>query len=190
MSVRPVLLIAAAKLLIRIAAPARRIMSLTDPSKKMSKSDPNPNSRILIIDDEETIYQKFKTALTDSHEGISYDPQNRPGVSNLLDILQHTLDEKTSMQDLVADFKDSSLRSLKQAVADAVAKDLKDVREKFLQLHSSLGSPGHDIYNDMRQNQRRVGARAAETMLAVKGAMGLLALNRESQNRLTSIKAS
>lgn len=164
-------------------------MSLTDPSKKMSKSDPNPNSRILITDDEDTIRQKFKGALTDSYEGISYDPQNRPGVSNLLDILKHTIDDETSMQDLVADFKDSNLRLLKQAVTEAVVKDLRDVREKFLQLHSSLNSLDQDIYDDMRQNQRRVSARAAETMLEVRSAMGLLPLNKGAQDRLESLRA-
>lgn len=165
-------------------------MSLTDPSKKMSKSDPNPNSRILITDDEERIRQKFQGALTDSHDGVSYDPQNRPGVSNLLDILKHTIDDETSMHDLVANFKSSSLRSLKQAVADTVATDLSEVRERFLQFRSSLDSLDQDIYEDIRRNQRRVSARAAETMSEVKNAMGLLLLNSGAQHRLESLRAS
>lgn len=155
-------------------APARRIMSLTEPSKKMSKSDPNPNSRILITDEEETIRQKFRTALTDSQEGISYDPERRPGVSNLLDILRHTKEEKISGNDLAADFKGSSLRALKETVADAVVETLGEVREKFFQLRSH---PGRLEY-EMGLNQCRATTVAARTVSQVKRAMGLRRLHR------------
>lgn len=150
-------------------APARRIMSLTDPNKKMSKSDPNPNSRILITDDEGTIHQKFRTALTDSQEGIVYDPENRPGVSNLLDILKHVRGEEISSHDLAADFRDLSLRSLKETVADAVVESLRPVREKFMELRSS---PDRLFYT-MGLNQRLASSSAATTLWKVKDAMGL-----------------
>ena len=66
------------------AAPARRIMSLKEPLLKMSKSHADPRSRILVNDDHQTISEKLRFALTDSMARISYDPINRPGVSNLL----------------------------------------------------------------------------------------------------------
>ena len=73
-----------------LLSPSPRLMSLQDPSKKMSKSDPNPNSRILITDDPETITKKIRHALTDSVPGpIAYDPETRPGVSNLIEIMYH-----------------------------------------------------------------------------------------------------
>ena len=144
-------------------------MSLTAPTKKMSKSDPNPNSRILITDDEETIHRKFRTALTDTQGGISYDPENRPGVSNLLAILMHVKDEEISCDELAADFRDSSLRSLKETVADAVVKCFGDVRERFFQLRSS---PSLDY--DRRLSQERATTAAASTLAEVKGAIGLL----------------
>ena len=63
-----------------------RIMSLADPSKKMSKSDDNPNAFVTMGDDRDSILRKFKRAVTDSDSEIRYDPENKPGVSNLLTI--------------------------------------------------------------------------------------------------------
>jgi tryptophanyl-tRNA synthetase len=151
------------------AAPARRIMSLTDPSKKMSKSDPNPSSRILITDDDETIRQKFRTALTDSCEGISYDPEKRPGVSNLLDILRHTRDDSFSSHELAADFKDSSLRSLKQTVADEVVKSLREVRERFLEHRSNLET----LHFEASVNQGKASLAAGRTWGDVRRVTGM-----------------
>ena len=71
---------------IAILSPARRIRSLKDPTQKMSKSDDDPRSRILLSDSNEAIAAKIRHALTDSVGDISYDPQKRPGVSNLIDI--------------------------------------------------------------------------------------------------------
>ncbi len=144
-------------------------MSLTDPTKKMSKSDPNPNSRILITDDEETIHQKFRTALTDSQQGISYDPQKRPGVSNLLDILHHIRNEEVPIQELAANFKDSSLRLLKESVADAVAKALEEVRENYRRLHSE----GSRIDREVAVTPVEANLTASRTMEAVREAIGL-----------------
>lgn len=144
----------------------------------MSKSDPNPNSRILITDDGDTIRRKLRTALTDSIAGISYDPQKRPGVSNLLDIFCHCTnnnihnepDELVSSTDLAIYFKDSTLRSLKEATADAVIKKLKGPRERFLQLQAD--SP-KDFRHDLETNRLKASSIANDTMLAVKAAMGL-----------------
>merc|ERR1711939_634674 len=69
-------------------SPARRIMSLKRPTQKMSKSDADPKSRILITDTREEIHAKVKGAITDSEPGISFDPEKRPGVSNLIEILR------------------------------------------------------------------------------------------------------
>jgi tryptophanyl-tRNA synthetase len=68
-------------------APSKRVLSLTDPSQKMSKSAPNPNSRILITDPPEVIVKKIRGAVTDSERTLSWDPEERRGVSNLLRIL-------------------------------------------------------------------------------------------------------
>jgi tryptophanyl-tRNA synthetase len=154
-------------------ASARRVMSLTDPTKKMSKSDSNPNSRVLITDDEDTIRHKFRIALTDSKDGISYDPENRPGVSNLLDILKHFKYEETSSHDIAAEFKHSSLRSLKEAVADAVGDGLRVVREKYMQLRSSS-----NLHHLCGVSQSQATATAESTLREVKDAIGLLRLSQ------------
>lgn len=135
----------------------------------MSKSDPKPNSRILITDDEQTIHEKFKTALTDSTEDITYDPEKRPGVSNLLDILRYTRDGKISSRSLAAEFKTSSLRVLKQTVANAVVRQLREVRENFLQLRANPKS----LLPAMRESHLQAGTSAAATMLEVREAVGL-----------------
>ncbi|KAI9661668.1 MAG: Tryptophan--tRNA ligase, mitochondrial [Bathelium mastoideum] len=88
-----------------LLSPAKRVMSLTEPHLKMSKSHANPKSRILITDGCEEIEKKIKGALTDSVSGISYDLVERPGVSNLLDIMFHLQDDnkQASLEELVKD---------------------------------------------------------------------------------------
>lgn len=63
-----------------------RLKSLRDPSKKMSKSDPDPKSRISLNDSVDNIVNKIKKAVTDFNSDVTYDPHNRPGVSNLISI--------------------------------------------------------------------------------------------------------
>ncbi|KAG7570978.1 hypothetical protein FFLO_01072 [Filobasidium floriforme] len=70
-----------------VITPSKRVLSLTDPSQKMSKSAPNPNSRILITDPPEVIVKKIRGAVTDSERTLTWDPEERRGVSNLLRIL-------------------------------------------------------------------------------------------------------
>lgn len=71
---------------VRIAKAGARIMSLQDPLKKMSKSDPNKKSFISLLDDPKQIEKKIKSAVTDSEGIVKYDKENKPGVSNLLSI--------------------------------------------------------------------------------------------------------
>ncbi|KAH7122787.1 tryptophanyl-tRNA synthetase [Dendryphion nanum] len=156
-----------------ILAPAKRVMSLADPTKKMSKSDPNPNSRILITDTRADITKKIRSALTDSIEGISYDRSARPGVSNLIDILYH-LDESiaSSPADLASDLSTLSMRALKEKVADAIDAELQPVREKYGSVIAT------DNERPFLYDQSTAAARAAEeiagaTLGRVKVAMGL-----------------
>jgi tryptophanyl-tRNA synthetase len=69
-----------------LIAPTKRVMSLIDASKKMSKSDPSPRSKINLSDSADEIKQKITKAKTDSIMGITWDPQQRPEVANLLQI--------------------------------------------------------------------------------------------------------
>jgi tryptophanyl-tRNA synthetase len=106
-----------------------RIMSLKDPTSKMSKSDEDPNSRVLLLDDPDMIRRRFKAAVTDSGREIRYDREKKPGVSNLLDIL--SLFTRRSIDDLVDEYHDTQYGHFKITVAEAVVEGLSPVRSAF-----------------------------------------------------------
>lgn len=105
-----------------ILSPAKRVMSLQSPSSKMSKSDPNPASRILLTDSPSQIRKKILSALTDSTNAVTYDPISRPGVSNLLSLL--SLFENKKPEELAAKMasQGAKLKDLKERVAEGVVK--------------------------------------------------------------------
>jgi tryptophanyl-tRNA synthetase len=118
-----------------IKAPAKRVMSLQRPLHKMSKSDPDPRSRILFTDTSSEMRKKVMSSLTDSTNAVSYDPVNRPAVSNLLELLSHFDSRGRSPAELAApdgDLAGAPLKELKTRVADAVEAELAGVRERFL----------------------------------------------------------
>ncbi|WP_294369292.1 tryptophan--tRNA ligase [uncultured Clostridium sp.] len=104
-----------------------KVMSLQDPTKKMSKSDDNPNSYILIMDPPEVIRKKISRAVTDSIGVVNYTDE-QPGVKNLLDILisikGYTKDEVIYL------YKDKGYADLKKDVADAIIDELAPIQEK------------------------------------------------------------
>ncbi|KAI5364901.1 Putative aminoacyl-tRNA synthetase, class I, rossmann-like alpha/beta/alpha sandwich [Septoria linicola] len=124
-----------------LISPAKRVMSLTEPASKMSKSHPNPKSRILLTDSEETIKQKLKSAVTDSLSGISYNPQVRPGVSNLVDLIYYASGYDTtsagSQEDLAKEMEHLSLRAVKDRAADVVNDLIEPIRERYAEIIDS-----------------------------------------------------
>lgn len=110
-----------------------RIMSLKDPTKKMSKSLGEAHY-VGMFESQESIQEKFKKATTDSDDKIIYDPNNKHGVSNLLAIYAGF--EDISAQQAQEHFSSSSYASLKQEVANAVIQRLEPMRETFLSLSS------------------------------------------------------
>ena len=109
-----------------------RIMSLTTPTSKMSKSDPNPNGYILLMDKPADIMRKFKRAVTDSDSRIIFDPQNKPGVSNLLQI--YALATGKTIEQAAAEFDGKGYGEFKPAVGEAVVELLRPIREKTTDL--------------------------------------------------------
>lgn len=105
-----------------------RIMSLQAPENKMSKSDPNPNGYIGILDSYDDIIRKFKRAVTDSGSEIKF-AKEKPGVSNLLSIYS-AITQKT-MADAEKEFEGSGYGDFKLSVGECVAESLKPIREKF-----------------------------------------------------------
>ena len=108
-----------------------RIMSLQEPTKKMSKSDSDPNGFILLLDDEATIKKKIKRAVTDSIGVVKYSDE-QPGVKNLLTIYSK-LSGKT-IEELEKEYEGRGYGDFKGDLADVVADYLKPIREKTLEL--------------------------------------------------------
>ena len=106
-----------------------KIMSLQDPTKKMSKSDPLEKASIFMDDPENIIRKKIASAVTDSDGIIKYDPINKPGLSNLLTIFS-CCSGKT-IEDIVNEFEGSGYGDFKKAVADSVIELLKPIQDKY-----------------------------------------------------------
>lgn len=154
-----------------LLSPAKRVMSLTDPTKKMSKSDPKPKSRVLITDSREDIHSKLRTALTDSVEGVSYDREGRPGVTSLVDLMYHFDDSvAASPEELASDLKDLSMRALKEKVADTVDAGIKDIRGRYEEL---MDGDQKQLVEHAEEGARRAEDIAEETMKRVRSAMGI-----------------
>ena len=104
-----------------------RVMSLQDPTKKMSKSDDNPNSFILIMDPPDVIRKKISRAVTDSIGVVNYTDE-QPGVKNLLDILISI--KGYSKEEVVELYKGKGYADLKKDVAEAIVEELAPIQEK------------------------------------------------------------
>lgn len=117
-----------------LLTPAKKIASLRTPEKKMSKSDPDQNSSVYVNDEPDVIAKKFRKAVTDSVQGpVTYDPVNRPGVSNLVSIISGVLDKSTeqTVKDLAWI---ENHKQLKDYVTEVVVEEFKDKRAEYERL--------------------------------------------------------
>lgn len=151
---------------VRIPKVGARIMSLNDPAKKMSKSNPNPKSYISMLDDERTIMKKIKSAVTDSEGIVVYDKENKPAISNLLSI--HSLCSGRSIEDLEKEFKGIGYGDFKQAVGEAVVQTLKPIHERY---HEIIDSSELDDILDL--GAEKANQVASKTLAKAMRAMGL-----------------
>lgn len=156
-----------------IISPAKRIMSLTDSTMKMSKSHSNPKSRILLTDSEEVIRSKVKAAVTDSEGDTTYDVEKRPGVSNLVDILYHCSSDENrssmSENDFAKDLEGLSMRALKERVSDGIERLVKPIRENYQSLIDNESA----LEEVAATGAERARLSAAPTLLNVRRAIGL-----------------
>ena len=106
-----------------------KIMSLADPTRKMSKSDTNANAFILLTDDRDAITRKFKRAVTDSDGVVRYDPAAKPGVSNLMVIYQVFTGK--SFEEIEREFDGQGYGVFKEAVGAAVADGLAPIQGEY-----------------------------------------------------------
>ncbi|HIU01679.1 MAG TPA: tryptophan--tRNA ligase [Candidatus Onthocola gallistercoris] len=144
---------------------AARIMSLQDPSKKMSKSDENPNGSIYLLDDPDTIMRKFKRAVTDSGKEIIYS-EDKPGIRNLLDI--YTSMTGWSVEDAVREFEGKGYGEFKMAVGEAVVEGLRPLQERYAQLSKDKDY----IDKIIKENAEKAGYFASKTLRKVQKKVG------------------
>lgn len=108
-----------------------KVMSLQEPTKKMSKSDENPNACILILDDKDTIIRKFRRAVTDSDSEVCF-REGKDGINNLMTIYSSVTGK--SFPEIESEFAGKGYGDFKTAVGEAVADHLKPVRDKFAEV--------------------------------------------------------
>ncbi|MDY0338577.1 MAG: tryptophan--tRNA ligase [Acholeplasmataceae bacterium] len=112
-----------------------RIMSLTEPTKKMSKSADNPKSYILLLDDLAQIRNKIKSAVTDSDGFIKFDPKKKPGISNLLTIYSALTDH--SIKQLEEMYENKNYQVFKNDLAEVVADAIRPIQSKYFEIMNS-----------------------------------------------------
>lgn len=127
-----------------------KIMSLQDPSKKMSKSDENPNASIYLMDDPDTIIRKCKRAVTDSEACIAYRDE-QPGIKNLIDIYS-ACTGKTS-EEVVREFDGRGYGDFKMGVGEAVVSVLKPLQERVKDLEKDKAYIDSVIKNNAEKAQ-------------------------------------
>lgn len=142
-----------------------RVMSLSDPTSKMSKSDPNEKSRILIVDSPDDIRTKVRAAVTDSDPDVRYDRDAKPGISNLLEIMAvctgRTIDE------LVDEYHTGGYGRFKDAAAEAIASELAPVRARYQELDLA------DVARLMQRGALDARTQAERYQQEVRRAVGL-----------------
>ncbi|MCI2047783.1 MAG: tryptophan--tRNA ligase [Faecalibacterium sp.] len=109
-----------------------KIMSLAEPTKKMSKSDTNLNAFILMTDDADTILRKFRRAVTDSEGVVRYDPAEKPGVSNLMMI--YNVFTGKALAEIEAEFSGKGYGEFKDAVGEVVANALAPIQGEYARI--------------------------------------------------------
>ncbi|WP_026972213.1 tryptophan--tRNA ligase [Aliagarivorans marinus] len=147
-----------------------RIMSLQEPTKKMSKSDENPKAFVLLSDTPKQISKKIKAAVTDSDEQarIYFDRDEKPGVSNLL-TLQSVATGK-SIDELVASYEGKMYGHLKVDTADAVVAMLEPVQQRFQEIREDADY----LDSVMKDGAERASAVALKTLDKVKEVVGFI----------------
>ena len=137
-----------------------RIMSLSDPHKKMSKSDDNVKSKVLLLDEEKVIRKRILSAVTDSEPTIRFDKEEKPGISNLLTIFS-ALSERP-IKDLEATYQGASYQTFKTDLADCLVAELKTIQTRY---HEIIDSGELDRFLDEgRESATRIAARKIEKL--------------------------
>lgn len=151
---------------VRIPKVGARIMSLQDPTKKMSKSDPNQKAFISLLDEPKQIEKKIKSAVTDSEGIVRYDKENKPGVSNLLSI--YSILGNISIEELEAKYEGKGYGEFKADLAEVVVNALAPLQEKYHQLMNS-----DELDEILDRGAEKANFVASKMLKKMENAMGL-----------------
>ena len=143
-----------------------KIMDLVDPSKKMSKTEENPKGVICLLDDPEVARKKIMGATTDSEMKVKFDPENKPGISNLINIYAALTDRTTNEVEIL--FENANYGSFKKAVADVVCSFLEEIQGRYHELIDS-----EYIDEMLRENAKLVREMAHDKYEKMKKLIGL-----------------
>lgn len=144
-----------------------RIMSLDDPSKKMSKSNANPNSYISLLDSPKVIHKKIMSAVTDSGREVRFDPDEKPAISNLLTI--YSLCAGKPVSELESAYAGKGYGDFKKDLAAVVAETLRPLRERY----ASLSGSG-EVIDALEEGAEKARAIARITLREVHDRIGLV----------------
>jgi tryptophanyl-tRNA synthetase len=143
-----------------------RIMSLEDPTKKMSKSDAHPNAYITLLDDPKTIKKKINRATTDSERLVTFDPK-RPGITNLLTIYQILTGQ--SKQEIEADFEGKGYGDFKAVLIERLVETLSPIQQRYNELINDMPT----LEGLLKQGADSVRPMAEQTIQNAKHVIGL-----------------
>jgi tryptophanyl-tRNA synthetase len=149
-----------------IAKVGARIMDLQEPTNKMSKSTENEKGVIFLTDTPKKMSKKVKSAVTDSDSVIKFDPENKPGISNLLTI--HSIITGKSMDELVGSFEGLQYGHLKVQTAERMVEFIEPFQEKYNQLMNDRGY----LQDVLSEGAKKARAKAAPVIEKVKSAVG------------------
>ncbi|NMD70795.1 tryptophan--tRNA ligase [Bacillus sp. DNRA2] len=151
---------------IRIPQVGARIMSLQEPNKKMSKSDPNTKATITLLDDPKQIEKKIKSAVTDSDGIVKYDRENKAGISNLLSI--YSIFSKRPIPEIEAAYEGKGYGDFKADLAKVVVDELAPIQQKYHELMESA------VLDEILDRGAEKANKVASKMLKkMENAMGL-----------------
>jgi tryptophanyl-tRNA synthetase len=142
-----------------------RLMSLRHPENKMSKSSDDINGTIYFNDEKDNILKKFKSSVTDSENIVRYDPKNKPGISNLIEIYAAVNDKEIS--DTEKEFENSQYGEFKIAVAETVVDYLDPIKKNFDDLTSE------NLEDIVVSNLKSAKDSAQKTIIEVEEALGI-----------------
>lgn len=146
----------------------KRIMNLSDPTQKMSKSVKDPKGEIYLADDMKTVRKKFMSAKTDTGCEVKYDVENKPGISNLLQI--YAAIKEISIKDAEKEFVGCNYGTFKGKVADAVIAELEPFQQRYLSYRQN-----EELLNEIfAKGAAKAKIIATEVLERVKKAVGLI----------------